>query len=287
VLRPQHVFPVLAHWNPKSESIDGILRAWNVGADSIVFVDDSPMELAEVGARHPEVECLLFPKDDPAAVVELLHRLRDLFGKSELREEDRLRLESLRAGAAVAALTATAADGTEAFLAGVEAELTLDFAKDPLDTRALELLNKTNQFNLNGRRYTEAEWLRHLDRADSFVLTASYRDRFGPLGKVAVLTGTVAGDTVHVDGWVMSCRAFARRIEHQCLRALYERFGAAVVTLDFVRTERNGPAREFLETFLGADAWPSAPRLAHDAFEARCPPTHHTLRHPEHARTDG
>ncbi len=77
--------PWKSHWGPKSESVGHILRAWNVGADSIVFIDDSPLELAEVQAAHPGVETLLFPKDQDQAVYDLLWRLRDLFGKTAVR----------------------------------------------------------------------------------------------------------------------------------------------------------------------------------------------------------
>ncbi len=92
------IFPVEIHWEPKSGSVARILKAWNIGADSVVFVDDSPMELAEVQAAHPDVECLLFPKSDYQAGFAFLQKLRDLFGKPRLSEEDSFRLESIRQG---------------------------------------------------------------------------------------------------------------------------------------------------------------------------------------------
>ena len=75
----------------QTESVGRILRAWNVSADSVVFVDDSPLELAEVQAVHPGIETVLFPREHEQAAYELLGRLRDVFGKSAVREEDRLR----------------------------------------------------------------------------------------------------------------------------------------------------------------------------------------------------
>ncbi len=99
LLKRDRLFPVEASWGPKSESVGRILRAWNVGADSVVFIDDSPLELAEVQAAHPGIETILYPKDHDQAVYDLLIRLRDLFGKTAVREEDRLRRESLRRAA--------------------------------------------------------------------------------------------------------------------------------------------------------------------------------------------
>jgi FkbH-like protein len=278
IVRERHFFPSLVHWRPKSESIEAILQSWNVAADTVVFVDDSEIELAEVQARFPEIECLLFPKNDPAAVVGLVSRLRDRFGKERLHEEDRLRLDSLRANAALHATAHSTATDLDAFLAGTGAELLLEFANDASDARLLELVNKTNQFNLNGRRYTEQEWQAQLRRPGSFVLGVTYADKFGKLGKIAVATGRCAADEVHVDCWVMSCRAFSRRIEFQCLRAIFERFGAERILLDFSETPRNGPLRDFLRTL--SDSAPSGTPLVvtREQFESRTPDLHHTVR---------
>src|SRR5262249_23709412 len=190
---------------------------WNVGADGVVFVDDSPMELAEVKAAHPEIECIQFPRGNYAACYQLLHRLSDLFGKSALSEEDAIRLDSLRQGAQFQeAAEAGGGQVPEEFLAQVGATLSLDF-RDADDPRTLELVSKTNQFNLNGMRFTDPEWRKQLDAPGAFLLVAGYQDKFGPLGKIAVLQGRLEGRVLQVGTWVMSCRAFGRRIEHRCL----------------------------------------------------------------------
>lgn len=276
-VRDEHFFPSQVHWRPKSESIEVILQSWNVAADSIVFVDDSEIELAEVRARFPMIECILFPKDDPAAVVALVSRLRDLFGKERLHEEDRLRLESLRANAARHDTARSTATDLDAFLAGMGAELRLEFANEGSDARLLELVNKTNQFNLNGRRYTEQEWQAQLHRPDSFVLGVTYADKFGKLGKIAVVTGRCAGNDVFVDGWVMSCRAFSRRIEFQCLQAIFDRFGADRILLDFRETPRNSPLRDFLRALFDNAPLETPLVLTRDQFHSRTPQLHHTV----------
>ncbi len=99
LLDPAQLFPIEVHWGPKSESVGRILRAWNVGADSVVFVDDSPMELAEVRAAFPDVECLLFSGADAAAACALLETLRARFGRDTLGAEDALRVASLKGAA--------------------------------------------------------------------------------------------------------------------------------------------------------------------------------------------
>lgn len=273
------VFPVEANWSAKSASVARILETWNIGADSVVFVDDSLMELAEVSAAHPGIECIPFPTSDYAAACRMLTRLRDLFGKPRLSDEDALRLESIRRNAAFQASAASAAAGEtapEAFLEGASATVTLDFDLSSSDGRALELVNKTNQFNLNGVRFTAADWNQRLSHTGAFLITVSYRDKFGPLGKIAVLQGRHDGDVLHIGVWVMSCRAFSRRIEHQCLKTLLECSGAREIRLGFRPTPKNGPLQEFLESITGRR--PDGPVVvARDEFEAHCPPLYHRV----------
>ena len=274
LLPRDRIYPVHAAWTPKSESVRAILQAWNVGADSVVFVDDSAMELAEVKARFPEIECLQFTPHDAGAVVALAGRLRDLFGKESVGEADRLRLDSLRAAGELAATPAGDADAAdhERFLSGLDAAVRVELGGGADDARALELVNKTNQFNLNGRRFTEAEWRRLLARDGAFLLTVSYSDKFGPLGKIAVATGVATASALHLDAWVMSCRAFARRIEYQTLRVLFERFDATDLVLDVQRTPRNGPLVELLERLAPVPPDAGAVRVTRDAFERAVPP---------------
>ena len=269
----ERVFPLEAHWGPKSESVARILRAWNVGADAVVFVDDSPLELAEVQAAHPGVEAILFPKDQDQAVYDLLGRLRDLFGKTAVREEDHLRLESLRRAAEATQAHEPGTDRDE-FLQGVEADLVVFTDQAAADPRALELVNKTNQFNLNGRRFTEREWETYLRRPQSFLYIVAYKDKFGPLGKIAVIAGRREGATLFVDAWVMSCRAFSRRIEYKCVELLFERHPVEEIAFDFQPTGRNEPCQEFFAALLGNPP-ESAPLIPRARFTAHCPPLYH------------
>ena len=277
VLTKQHVFPMAIHWGPKSESVGRILRAWNVGADSVVFVDDSPTELAEVKAAHGDVECLLFPAQDDRAVYGLLEQLRDLFGKERISEEDGLRLESLRQAAALPEEIWKQGAGREDFLAQADAELTVTFAKEPLDARALELVNKTNQFNLNGKGYTESSWRAHLRTPELFLAVVAYKDKYGPLGKIAVLTGCRQGQRLLVDTWVMSCRAFARRIEHRCLELLFEKFRVEEVLFDLQVTPRNRPLCEFFAELSDGPPGPGL-QLSKKTFIQKCPRLFHRVK---------
>jgi FkbH-like protein len=209
------------------------------------------MELAEVHNAHPTMQCRRF-LEDPNQVAELVSELGDLFGKPFDSEEDSLRLKSLRAAAELHSGNG-GVESLQQVLASADGVLTIVPLRDPPDPRALELVNKTNQFNLNGRRFNEAEWMQYLRSPDHWVWLASYSDRFGPLGKISVLAGRFTADReLDLDTWVLSCRAFGRRIEYAMLDALFERHAARRIHMRFQATERNSPIQELLSGLTGA-----------------------------------
>jgi FkbH-like protein len=272
----EHIFPVQVNWDRKPESVQRILREWNVAPDDVVFIDDSPMEVAEVQAAFPQMECIAFPKDDYLAVWELLKTLRDRFGKSEISAEDEIRLGSIRTSAAFRDSVDSPDFDTDTFLRNAQATILFSLKPDTQDNRAFELINKTNQFNLNGRRWSRSEWLSFLQDPDAVLLTATYEDRYGALGEVAVVIGKREGPKLRVVCWVMSCRAFSRRIEHQCLKYLFENTGVEEIVFDYAATPRNGPIRNFFAGLL--EGPPSEnPSLPKTSFTVKAPPLFHRV----------
>jgi FkbH-like protein len=252
VLRRESVFPWEVHWRPKSESVAAILARWNIGADSVVFVDDSPHELAEVKAAFPEMECILFPKAAPQDAFAMFYRLRELFGKHAVLDEDRLRLNSIRNAAELAERSASSSVSDQSeFLRGLHGVVRFTIDPPPQEERTLQLVNKTNQFNLNGLRRTQSEWdaMRAADGA--FVMSIAYEDRLGPLGTIGVIQGAKTGGRVTVDTWVLSCRAFSRLIEHQTLAFLFDELGADEVAFAYAPTPKNALTGSFLADFVG------------------------------------
>jgi FkbH-like protein len=282
LLPKESVYPVEANWNRKSESVQQILRKWNILPDSVVFVDDSPMELAEVQSAFPEMECVLFPKRDYAAFWTMLEHLRDRFGKPFVTEEDSLRLQSLRNSAALEGPLETEQVSMSDFLRAAEGRLTFVHGVPAGDTRAFELVNKTNQFNLNSIRYDEAAWSKLARDPHVRVITVSYEDKFGKLGRIAVMLGTVEGKRMTLESWVMSCRAFSRRIEFHCLEYLYERLGMEEIVFRGVKTDRNGPLVEFLEGLTDDTVHPSL-HLPKAAFLSRAPERPHHITEESYA----
>jgi FkbH-like protein len=276
LLSTDSLFPLEVHWGPKSESVGRILEAWNIAPGDVIFIDDSAMEVAEVHGVFPQMECLVFPKGDYQAIWDLLKRLRDYFGKGIVTSEDEIRLRSIRAASTLRSSMLERGLGAEDFLRYAEATITFCLGTDTRDNRALDLVNKTNQFNLNGKRFSESEWLRFLQDPAASLLVASYEDKYGPLGKIAVVMGKMDGRKLYASSWVMSCRAFSRRIEHQCLKYLFEKLDADEIAFDYEATPRNGPLRDFFAELLGG---PPAPPLSirKACFEAKAPALFHRI----------
>jgi FkbH-like protein len=276
LLDSSSLFPVETHWGPKSESLQRIAQAWNIGLDAIVFVDDNELELTEVKRVLPEVECHLFPSSDPAAALQLLQTLRYRFARERVTEEDKLRAASLRGAAEY---TKRATGDPEAILAGLEARLVCSFLRDPFDPRAFELLNKTNQFNLNGQRWEESRFRAFLCEPDSVLCVASYEDRFGALGKIAVAAGTIENGVLRLASWVISCRAFSRRVEFAILEALFQHTGVDTLLFTWQSTPRNGPTREMLTLLYDDVPETGELSLTHAQFTARCPRLYAEIRY--------
>src|SRR5262249_12056170 len=122
----------------------------------------------------------------------------------------------------------------------------------------------------------EASLLNLLQDPGVFVMKAGYSDRFAPLGKIAILVGRVNGSSLHVHSWVMSCRAFSRRIEHAFLDHLFAKFDIAEIEFDYLSTEKNKPLHDFFVGLLGGS--PEAPlRLSRDLFRRTCPRLFHRV----------
>ena len=275
IVTREHIFPFQVHWGPKSGSVARILEAWNIGADSVVFVDDSRSELAEVKAAHPEMECLEFP-EDPQEIYHLAARLRSLFAKGPASNEDAIRLASIRSMNQLRAAVDGPGPASETFLEEAESELTISLSKSPWDSRVLELINKTNQFNLNGIRYTESDLRAFLAHPNRFVLKAAYQDKYGPLGKIAVVLGGLKV-ALRIDSWVMSCRAFSRRIEYECLNHLFKTFEVEQIGLEFATSTAKKPLQDFLAEIYGTAPEPGM-RISKTKFYDKCPRLYHRVQ---------
>ena len=108
----------------------------------------------------------------------------------------------------------------------------------------------------------------------AFRVTVGYKDRFGPLGRIAALLGHKSGEALSIDAWVLSCRAFSRQVEHHTLRSVFGRMNVPSVTLAYSRTDRNEPVRRFLAGFVEGGVNDGHQLVSVAEFDRRCPTLH-------------
>jgi FkbH-like protein len=234
-----------ASWSPKSRMVADILAETNLLPSSAVFVDNSPFEIGEVQTAFPDIRGLLFP-DANAGLRAFLEELRGCFDTRFVSEEDRQRSETIRLAVDFNRQRESSAS-LENYLRSLEMRATLEQVSSPTSDRAFQLVNKTNQFNLSGRRFDALEWKALLENENARVWQLTFRDKQGQYGMVSVLIVDAAGN---ITDWVLSCRVFGRTIEHFMVNFLLEQFrGTSVSSLNFQfkETTKNHAIGAFLK----------------------------------------
>ena len=230
----------VASWNAKSAQIRMLAEQLNLGLDAFVFVDDNPVELAEVEHEIPSVHRLLFPsgeKELPALIAELSR----IFARTTVTDEDRERTALYQRRLESAVPTEASGGDVYEFLRELDMTLTIRDRSSGDRTRAIQLINKTNQFNLNGRRLDETEVAAQL-ASGSRLLTATLSDRTGSHGEVLA---AIIDSSGCITSMVMSCRVFQRRVEFAFLVWLSTRT-PLIPSADYLETERNAPVARFV-----------------------------------------
>lgn len=238
VLKESDIACFVANWENKQDNLRTIAETINIGLDSIVFVDDNPAERARMRQKFPEVEVVDLPAD-PAGFIRALSAPR-FFEKSSLTAEDRARTESIRQNLERGQLAA-AAGNVDEYLAGLGIKVHLTSFDDSNLTRVVQLINKTNQFNVTTRRRTDAE-VRTLLSEGCYTQAMRVADRYGDSGLTGVLIAVPDDGDLRLDTWLMSCRVMGRRLEEAMFAALarYARrnnFGS--ILCEFIRTPKN------------------------------------------------
>ena len=215
ILRRKDIACFIANWNDKPSNLRSIAHQLNIGLESMVFVDDSPFERNLVRMELPMVAV---PEigDDPALRADCLADA-GYFESLAITEEDHVRTDLYHANAAREVLQAEALD-LNSYLRDLRMELVWRRFDSVATLRIVQLINKTNQFNLTNRRYDEAGILAVMNDPDSFGIQFRLIDRFGDNGIIAIVIGRrMDGNDVLLDTWVMSCRVLGRRVEEAVL----------------------------------------------------------------------
>ena len=282
VLSRSDIAAARINWMPKSQNIAEIAAELNVLPDSIVFIDDSPAEIAEVTARLPACRSVRLPSD-PVAVPAFLAG-QNWFDAATITDEDRARVTMMAAESERRHHADTR--GGEDYLADLGLEVTVGAIDERTIPRVTQLLGKTNQFNTAVHRHDESAVRALVGTPDWLGLTFTVSDRFGGYGLTGVAIAGPREGRMVIDSFLLSCRVLGRGVEDFMLTTIGEHaqaLGLDTVAAVVTFTDRNVPARDFLKRrgFTPADG--SCQTLPAE-LAATSAPAHLTVSGPDLAR---
>ncbi|WP_422925771.1 HAD-IIIC family phosphatase [Singulisphaera sp. PoT] len=249
-----------ANWEPKSISITRIAQTLNLGLDSFVFVDDNPAEREQVRQALPDVEVPEI-SEDPA---EYARRLQSglWFETVSLTDADAARSAQYVVERKRRELQESFTN-LDDYLRSLEMIADVRAVDDADLSRVVQLLAKTNQFNVTTRRHSHEDVVSFMNTPGSVCLTLRLKDKFGDHGLVAVLLAVPDeksdGSVLRIDTWLMSCRVIGRTFEQFSLRTLYkaaEGLGYRSILGEFIPTKKNALVADLFDR-LGFERLPS------------------------------
>ncbi len=249
VLRRGDIASFQANWSDKAANIRAIAADLNIGLDALVFLDDNPFERNFVREQLLMVAVPEVPDDDPALVPGVLSDA-GYFESLGITPEDLERTAQYQENRARAELQASAGD-MESYLRALDMRMVWNRFDSVGRQRVVQLINKTNQFNLTTRRHTDADISAIMADPHSFGLQIRLLDRFGDNGIIAIVIGrTTEPGTIAIDTWLMSCRVLGRGVERTTLNLVAEQaraLGATRLIGEFIPTKKNGMVRDHYE----------------------------------------
>jgi FkbH-like protein len=240
LLRPNHIAAHRINWNDKATNIKELALDLNLSPDSFVFVDDEPAECALIRSQFPEVSVIQFP----AKVYECNGMLNasGFFDRISVSKEDKDRTRYYQAEQGRRELQGRHVDA-QSFLRDLKMRAVVRPLSSGDISRASQLCQRTNQFNLTSKRYAEADIASYLDDLQVKIYLLQAEDRFGPIGLSGLIMYRKLNGTVEVDTFLMSCRIigrlFDRALFSESLRLLRRDWSFETVKATFVPTPKN------------------------------------------------
>src|SRR5581483_10027351 len=245
LLRPNHFAAMRINWNDKVQNLREIAAELNIGIDSLAFMDDNPVECEQVRAALPEVTVIELPEDPLQFAVTL--RECPVFERLTLSAEDQQRT-TLYVEQRERSQAEQTFQSKEDFYRYLEQKAVIAPVTPASRARISQLTQKTNQFNLTTKRYTEQQISELASSPDHEVFSIRVRDRFGDHGLVGVAITRDSAEAYEIDTFLLSCRVIGRTVETALLSYVGERAsarGRQQVAGWFVPTKKNAPAKEF------------------------------------------
>jgi FkbH-like protein len=240
VLRMEDISIFVANWENKADNIRRIQGVLNIGFDSMVFIDDNPVEREMVRTHIKDVTVPDLP-EDPAEYLSFLRSL-NLFETASFSEEDETRTEQYQQEAKrkIAQEVFTNEDD---FLKSLDMAAGVSTFNKFNTPRVSQLTQRSNQFNLRTVRYTEDDIAKIASSEDHIHLAFNLKDKFGDYGLICVVIMQKRGDALFIDTWIMSCRVLKRDMElftlNEIVRIARDK-GIKKIIGEYLPTPKNG-----------------------------------------------
>jgi FkbH-like protein len=247
LLRPKYFAALRINWNDKACSLREVAAELNIGIDSLAFLDDNPIEREQIRRLLPEVSVIDLPEDPMGYAAAL--RACPLFERVKISEEDIERGRLYNEERQRAELK-RGTESLEDFYHSLEMRVETSMVTPESVARVSQLTQKTNQFNLTTKRYSEQEIQDLAARPGWKVRTLRVVDRFGDSGLVGVSITRQEGDACEIEVFLMSCRVIGRTVETAFLASLAKDASSRGIRFLrgwFLPTRKNEPARDFYQ----------------------------------------
>lgn len=247
-IRPEHIAAYRINWNNKADNIRELAKELNIGMDSMVFVDDNPTERELVRQQLPMVEVPEFPKRSYELMEFYKHLVNEYFQIYQLTTEDLSKTEQYKMNALRASEAAKFTDLTD-YIKSLNIHIDIIKADEFNIPRIAQMTQKTNQFNLTTRRYSESDINNFILNGD-LVYCISVKDKFGDNGITGAIIINRKGDIAEIDTFLLSCRILGKNIEEafiiSMLEILFEK-GISTVCASYIPTLKNSQVENFYE----------------------------------------
>lgn len=245
ILKEDNFASIRANWNDKGDNITDIAKELNIGTDSMVFIDDSPLERERMRAQHPEI---LVPEFSiaPEEYVNTLLSLK-VFHQMSLTEEDKKK-GKMYAEERKRTEVLKSTGSKKEYVRELCIKLKIYRGEKNNIARVSQLTQKTNQYNLTTKRYSEAD-MRKLIKSGWQVYSAEVADKFGEYGIVIAAIIAQEKKNARLDTFLMSCRVMGRDVEFTFLNHIIrdlQSAGVRTLHASFIPTAKNIPSKDFL-----------------------------------------
>lgn len=248
VLRPEHFAIKKINWSSKQENIIEIAQELNLGTDSFVFWDDNPAERELIKVTLPEVEVPDFPEKPEELAPAMVQIYHEFFEKAFVTKEDMEKTQQYEQNAQRNRLKEQTGS-FDLYLQQLDMVVSIERPDKNAD-RLLQLVNKTNQFNLTTKRYDAVELQQMLQNDSSHVYLYRVKDCFGDNGIVAAVIVNISLGIPEIETFVMSCRVMGKNIEYAIVEDVENRLqkeGFLKLRATYLPTSRNKPVENLFE----------------------------------------